>query len=325
MNQHFINIKVDREERPDLDDIYQKSAQVFSGRSGGWPLTMFLTPDQEPFYGGTYFPPVPRHSLPAFPDVLRGVIEAYRNHPDEVQKNIERVKNGLLRISTPKSSATPLTERLLDQAGSELGGWFDPVHGGFGDGPKFPTVPPLNLMLRQAAKKTDPSLQEKVLRQLRTMAAGGIYDHVGGGFHRYAVDAQWRVPHFEKMLYDQAQLVMAYLDACQISGDAFYASIAEDTLEYVARDLTAPDGAFFSAEDADSVVPAPAGASNSGNSERSSQPPHAGAVEKREGAFYVWTAGELAALLGDDAPIATRRFGVEAHGNALADPQGEFE
>ena len=292
MNQHFINVKVDREERPDLDDIYQKSAQVFTGRSGGWPLTMFLTPNQEPFYGGTYFPPVPRHSLPAFPDVLRGVIEAYRNHPDEVRKNIERVKTGLHRVSTPKSSAEPLTDRLLDQAGTELAQWFDPMHGGFGESQKFPTVPPLNVMLRQSVRKADPSLREKVLQQLRTMAAGGIYDHVGGGFHRYAVDVEWKIPHFEKMLYDNAQLVRLYLDGWRLTKEERFREVVEETLEYVRREMTHPDGAFYAAQDADS--------------------------EGREGAFFVWTPEEIEAVLG-------RELGGEFCRLYGARPEGNFE
>ncbi len=292
MNQHFINVKVDREERPDLDDIYQKSAQVFTGRGGGWPLTMFLTPNQEPFYGGTYFPPVPRHSLPAFPDVLRGVIEAYRNHPDEVRKNIEQVKTGLQRVSTPKSSAEPLTDRLLDQAGAELARWFDPVHGGFGDSQKFPTVPPLNVMLRQSVRKADPSFREKVLQQLRTMAAGGIYDHVGGGFHRYAVDAEWKIPHFEKMLYDNAQLVRLYLDGWRLTKEERFREVVEETLEYVRREMTHPDGAFYAAQDADS--------------------------EGQEGAFFVWTPEEIEAVLGRD-------LGGEFCRLYGATPEGNFE
>jgi uncharacterized protein len=292
MNQLFINIKVDREERPDLDDIYQKSAQVFTGRNGGWPLTMFLTPDQEPFYGGTYFPPVPRHSLPAFPDVLHGVIEAYRNHPDEVRKNIERVKAGLHRISTPKHWTEPLTDRLLDQAGSELGQWFDPVHGGFGEGPKFPTVPPLNLMLRQWARKADPSLRDKVLQQLRAMAAGGIYDHIGGGFHRYAVDAEWRIPHFEKMLSDNAQLVRLYLDGWRLTKEERFREVVEETLEYVRREMAHQDGAFFAAQDADS--------------------------EGREGGFFVWTPDEIIAVLG-------RELGGEFCRNYGVTPEGNFD
>ncbi len=167
MNQDFINVKVDREERPDLDDIYQKSAQVFLGRGGGWPLTMFLTPDQEPFYGGTYFPPAPRYNLPGFPEVLRGVVEAYRNHRDDVRKNVEKVKTGLLRVGTPQPSADPLTDHLLDEAAKNLVQFFDPVHGGFGEGPKFPTVPPLSLLLRQTARTKDVSYQEQVLLQLQ--------------------------------------------------------------------------------------------------------------------------------------------------------------
>ena len=290
MNQHFINIKVDREERPDLDEIYQRSAQVFTGRGGGWPLTMFLTPDQEPFYGGTYFPPVPRYNLPAFPDVLLGVVEAYRGHRDEVQRNIERVKNGLLRISTPTGSAQPLTEQLLNHAGSELGRLFDPVRGGFGDGPKFPTVPPLSLMLRQSVRQKDQSLQDKVLIQLRAMAAGGIYDHLGGGFHRYAVDSEWKIPHFEKMLYDNAQLVRIYLDGWRLTKEERFRQVVEETLEYVRREMTHPDGAFFSAQDADS--------------------------EGHEGAFFVWTPDEIVSVLGGElGGIFCRSYGVTASGN----------
>jgi len=290
MNQHFINIKVDREERPDLDEIYQRSAQVFTGRGGGWPLTMFLTPDQEPFYGGTYFPPVSRYNLPAFPDVLLGVVEAYRGHRDEVQRNIERVKNGLLRISTPTGSAQPLTEQLLNHAGSELGRLFDPVRGGFGDGPKFPTVPPLSLMLRQSVRQKDQSLQDKVLIQLRAMAAGGIYDHLGGGFHRYAVDGEWKIPHFEKMLYDNAQLVRIYLDGWRLTKEERFRQVVEETLEYVRREMTHPDGAFFSAQDADS--------------------------EGHEGAFFVWTPDEIVSVLGGElGGIFCRSYGVTASGN----------
>ena len=290
MNQHFINIKVDREERPDLDEIYQKSAQVFTGRGGGWPLTMFLTPDQEPFYGGTYFPPVPRYNLPAFPDVLLGVVEAYRKHRNEVQNNIDRVKNGLLRVSTPTGSTEPLTERLLDHAASELGKLFDPVQGGFGDGPKFPTVPPLQLMLRQAIRKKDPSLQDKVLLQLRTMAAGGIYDHLGGGFHRYAVDGEWKIPHFEKMLYDNAQLVRIYLDGWRLTKEERFRQVVEETLEYVRREMTHPDGAFFAAQDADS--------------------------EGHEGKFFLWTPDEIYAVLGAElGGEFCRYYGVTESGN----------
>jgi uncharacterized protein YyaL (SSP411 family) len=290
MNQHFVNIKVDREERPDLDDVYQKSAQVFTGRSGGWPLTMFLTPDQEPFYGGTYFPPVARQSLPAFPDVLHGVIEAYRKHPDEVRKNVERVRTGFLRISTPKAAKEPPTARPLELAAGDLARWFDPVDGGFGASPKFPTVPPLSLMLRQSARTGDASFMERVVQQLRAMAAGGIYDHVGGGFHRYAVDAEWRIPHFEKMLYDIAQLVRVYLDGWRLTKDARFREVVEETLEYLRREMTHPDGAFFAAQDAD--------------------------TQGREGAFFLWTPDEIEAVLGRDlGGEFCRIYGVTSEGN----------
>ncbi len=290
MNQHFINVKVDREERPDLDEIYQKSAQVFLGRGGGWPLTMFLTPEQEPFYGGTYFPPTPRYNLPGFPEVLRGVVEAYRNHRDDVRKNVERVKVGLLSVSALQPSSEPLTDRLLDAAAKSLGQVFDPVHGGFGEGTKFPTVPPLNVLLRQTARTKDESHQQQVLLQLRTMAAGGIYDHLGGGFHRYSVDGQWLVPHFEKMLYDNAQLVRIYVDAWRLTKEHRFREVAEETLDYVRRELTHPDGAFFAAQDADS--------------------------DGHEGTYFVWEPGEIAAVLGADlAEEFCRYYGVTESGN----------
>ncbi len=290
MNQHFINIKVDREERPDLDEIYQKSAQVFTGRGGGWPLTMFLTPDQEPFYGGTYFPPVPRYNLPGFSDVLFGVVDAYRNHREEIKKNVDRVKSGLLKVTQLKPSGEPLEERLLDHASSELERLFDPVYGGFGEGPKFPTVPPLSLMLRQAARKNDQAMREKVLLQLRRMAAGGLYDHLGGGFHRYSVDGEWKVPHFEKMLYDNAQLVRIYLDGWRLTREERFRHVVEETLGYVSREMTHPDGAFYAAQDADS--------------------------DGQEGAYFLWQPDEIVSMLGVELGEEFCRFyGVTDVGN----------
>ena len=290
MNEHFVNVKVDREERPDLDDIYQKSAQVFTGRGGGWPLTVFLTPDQEPFYGGTYFPPVPRYNLPGLPQVLLGVMEAYRQHPDEVQKSIERVKAGLRRVSSPQPSEEPLNEALLDGAVQDLGLFYEPVHGGFGDGPKFPTVPPLSLLLRQADRTDDHSAQEKVLHQLRRMAAGGMYDHLGGGFHRYSVDGLWLVPHFEKMLYDNAQLVRIYLDGWRLTRESRFQQVVEETLEYINREMVHPDGGFHAAQDADS--------------------------EGHEGKYFVWEQAEIKTVLGTELgdPFC-RVYGVTSEGN----------
>ena len=290
LNEHFVNVKVDREERPDLDDIYQKAAQVFLGRGGGWPLTMFLTPEQEPFYGGTYFPPVARHHLPGFPEVLNGVVDAYRKHGDDVRKNVERVRAGLTRISAHQASQEPLTNRVLDDGVKDLSMFFDPMHGGFGEGTKFPTVPPLGLLLRQSYRTGEPEHQTKVLLQLRNMAAGGIYDHVGGGFHRYSVDAQWLVPHFEKMLYDNAQLVRIYLDGWRLTKEPGFRRVVEETLEYMRRELTHPDGALFAAHDADS--------------------------EGVEGKYFVWKAAEVLSVLGSElGEQFCRAYGVTESGN----------
>jgi uncharacterized protein len=290
LNEQFINVKVDREERPDLDDLYQKAVQVFLGRGGGWPLTMFLTPDQEPFYGGTYFPPVPRYNRPGFPQVLQGVVEAFRLHGDDVKKNIERVKAGLARVSTHQPSQEPLTERLLDDGVKDLALFFDPVRGGFGEGPKFPTVPPLSLLLRQSYRTKDPGPQEMVLLQLRKMAAGGIYDHLGGGFHRYSVDGEWLVPHFEKMLYDNVQLVRIYLDGWRLTKECRFRQVVEETLDYLRRELTHPDGALYAAQDADS--------------------------EGVEGKYFVWDAREIHTILGDElGGEFVRVYGVTEQGN----------
>lgn len=290
MNQYFINVKVDREERPDLDDLYQKAAQVFLGRGGGWPLTMFLTPNQEPFYGGTYFPPVPRHNLPGFPQVLSGVIEAYRQHGGEVQKNVERVKAGLARVSFHSPVEDPLSEGVLDDGVKDVELFFDPAHGGFGEGPKFPTVPPLQLLLRQAARTNHPTHREHVLLQLRHMAAGGIYDHLGGGFHRYSVDGQWLVPHFEKMLYDNAQLVRIYLDGWRLTKEFRFRQVVEETLEYLRREMMHSDGAFFSAQDADS--------------------------EGVEGKYFLWDASEIRSVLGSGlGEQFMHAYGVTSDGN----------
>lgn len=290
LNEQFINIKVDREERPDLDDVYQKAAQVILGRGGGWPLTMFLTPDQEPFYGGTYFPPVPRHNLPGFPQVLLGVVEAFRKHGDDVRRNIERVKAGLARVSAHEPSREALEDRLLDDAAKDLDLFFDPVHGGFGEGPKFPTVPPLSLLLRHAYRTKQSEYQDKVLLQLRRMAAGGLYDHLGGGFHRYSVDAQWVVPHFEKMLYDNAQLVRIYLDGWRLTKEARFRQVVEETLDYLRRELTHPDGVMYAAQDADS--------------------------EGEEGRYFVWEPQQILAILGVElGEQFCRAYGVTEAGN----------
>lgn len=274
MNEHFINIKVDREERPDLDDIYQKSAQAFMHRGGGWPLTVFLTPDQEPFWGGTYFPPTPRYGMPGFPEVLLGVAEAFLKEPAQVKENTQKVKSGLRRISSPERSEGPLTETLLDDAARDLGMFFEPVNGGFGEAPKFPTSPPLHLLLRQYHRTTDRKPLDMTLHSLWKMAAGGLYDHLGGGFHRYSTDGQWLVPHFEKMLYDNAQLVRLYLDGWRLSREPRFKQVVEETLEYISLEMVHPGGGFYTAQDADS--------------------------EGHEGKYFVWDPAEIKAVLGPD-------------------------
>jgi len=274
MNEHFVNIKVDREERPDLDDIYQKSAQAFMRRSGGWPLTVFLTPDQEPFWGGTYFPPTPRHGLPGFPELLLSIAETYRTEPDQVAQNTQKVKAGLRRSSAPQPSPDPLNDTLLDGAVRDLRTFYDPINGGFGSAPKFPTAPPFHLLLRRFAGTQDSALLDMTLHSLWKMAAGGIYDHLGGGFHRYSTDGQWLAPHFEKMLYDNAQLLRLYLDGWRLSREPRFRQVVEDTLGYLSRDMVHPDGGFYTAQDADS--------------------------EGHEGKYFVWTPSEIAAALGPE-------------------------
>ena len=290
MNEHFVSIKVDREERPDLDDIYQKSAQAFMRRGGGWPLTVFLTPDQEPFWGGTYFPPTPRHGMPGFPEVLLGVAEAYNNEPAQVQQNTQKVKAGLRQIASPQPSTDPLTDELLDGAVKDLGAFYEPVNGGFGDAPKFPTPPPFHVLLRQFIRTRDQKTLDMTLHSLWKMAAGGIYDHLGGGFHRYSTDGQWLVPHFEKMLYDNAQLVRLYLDGWRLSREPRFKQVVEETLEYLRREMVHPDGGFYTAQDADS--------------------------EGHEGKYFIWDPTEVNAILGLDlGEVFCRVYDITDRGN----------
>ena len=308
LNRDFVSIKVDREERPDVDRVYMMFVQATTG-AGGWPMSVFLAPDLRPFFGGTYFPPSSRWGRPGFTDVLAEIARAWR---DERERILESAATILDRLRGATASDEAAGDRApvagvdaLETGVAAFVQSYDGRHGGFGGAPKFPRPSELIFLLHAHAVSGSYQARQVALGTLDAMALGGIRDHVGGGFHRYSVDAEWRVPHFEKMLYDQAQLVLAYLEAAQVSGESFYAQVAEDTLEYVVRDMTSADGAFYSAEDADSL-------------------PAAGATEKREGAFYVWSAAEIDGLFGDDAPVVRRRFGIEDGGNALADPQGEF-
>ncbi len=295
MNDSFVNIKVDREERPDIDNIYMTAVQAMSGH-GGWPMTVFMTPDGVPFYGGTYFPPDDRHGMPSFRRVLMGVADAYRNRRDELLQAGQNLLDHLREATSARLDAGPLAPELLDEAYAVLHGMFEPTYGGFGHAPKFPQPMTLEFLLRYA-RRTGSSLGlEMYEKTLRAMAEGGMYDQLGGGFHRYSVDEQWLVPHFEKMLYDNALLARTYVEAHQATGDPFYRRIAEETLDYIARELRHPDGGFFSTQDADSL-------------------PEPGAAHKEEGAFFVWTPAELREALGADAMIFAQVFDVSDRGN----------
>ncbi len=294
MNQHFVAIKVDREERPDVDDIYMQATLAFNRGQGGWPMTVFLTPDGHPFHAGTYYPPEPRYGMPSFRQVMEAVVDVFRNKRDEVEQTGRGIIAELSRelIGSPEG-ADLLTTDLLDDAADALIRRADPVHGGLTrDKPKFPNPVNLEYLLRfHHATGSEPALQV-VLLALRKMADGGLNDQLGGGFHRYSVDERWLVPHFEKMLYDNALLARVYLHAFQISGDLFFREVAEDTLDFILREMTSPAGGFYSAQDADS--------------------------EGEEGKFYVWTLPELREALEGvvehlDALLVY--WGVSAAGN----------
>jgi len=304
LNENFVCIKVDREERPDLDQIYMAAVQALSGH-GGWPMSVFLTPNLQPFYGGAYFPPEARHGLPSFAEVLAAVHEAWRERPEKILASAASITEQIRQKATD-SGAGKIDPEIFAKAFTQIGAEYDAEFGGFGRAPKFPRPVLFNFLLRHAARTGEPQALNLTYVTLRKMAAGGMYDHLGGGFHRYSVDAQWRVPHFEKMLYDQAQLAVSYLEAFQLGQDPFYANVTHDILDYVLRDMTSQEGGFYSAEDADSV--------QAGNPE-----------VHGEGLFYLWTREEIAAILGkENGEIFSFHYGVLAEGNALADPQEEF-
>jgi uncharacterized protein YyaL (SSP411 family) len=250
MNEQFVSIKVDREERPDLDTIYMNAVQMLTG-SGGWPLTVFLTPEGKPFFGGTYFPPEDRYGRPGFPRVLAGVAHAYRESREQVDQNVTALMTGLERLSSFLPDSAAPSRDIVARAAEALLSHADPENGGIGNAPKFPNVPAFALWLRCSALDQRPEMAEVLRRTLTRMAQGGIYDHLGGGFHRYSVDAHWLVPHFEKMLYDNAQLVPLYLDAFVATGDRLYRQVAVETLGYLLDEMRHPDGGFYSAQDAD--------------------------------------------------------------------------
>ena len=288
MNQHFINIKVDREERPDLDETYMTAVQLMTGR-GGWPMSVFLSPDLKPFYAGTYFPLEDRSGMPGFPRLLLALSDAYHQKRDTVVKMGQEVEARLQLLAERTGEGREFTPTEVSQAAARLKEDFDRVHGGFGGAPKFPRALELALLLTQYRCVGDREALEMVAQSLEKMARGGIYDQVGGGFHRYTVDGEWLGPHFEKMLYDNALLVPLYLAHFQLSGSPLSRRIARETLDFVLRELRAPQGGFYSAWDADS--------------------------EGEEGKFYVWNLKEVEEVLGPDAPLAAAALGVTAAGN----------
>ncbi|HUB66394.1 MAG TPA: thioredoxin domain-containing protein [Candidatus Methylacidiphilales bacterium] len=316
LSEHFVSIKVDREERPDVDQVYMAFVQATTGH-GGWPMSVWLTPQLQPFFGGTYFPPADLPGRPGFITVLRRIAELWKNDRDQIEAKAKSLL-AALREAENEAAAGPgdqwNTGETLHLAVNQYSRMFDHQEGGFGGAPKFPRPVSLEFLLYVAAQKSasgedSAAARGMALHTLRKMAAGGMHDHLGGGFHRYSVDAEWHVPHFEKMLYDQAQLVRVYLTAWQLSGEDLFAETARDILRYVSRDLTSPEGGFYSAEDADSLA-------------------RPGAAHKTEGAFCVWTRDEIGDVLGPE-----RRdefcavYGVEPDGNvsAASDPYGELE
>jgi hypothetical protein len=307
LNRYFVAVKVDREERPDVDRIYMTFVQATTG-SGGWPMSVFLTPDRKPFFGGTYFPPDNRYGRPGFVTILQSLARAWSEDRAKIEESGTSVIGQLTKLSeTGPGRGAALDESISDSAFQYFRRSFDAKYGGWGGAPKFPRPVTLNFLFRYYARTRNEEALEMALKTLRGMAEGGMNDQLGGGFHRYSVDEMWFLPHFEKMLYDQAQLAISYLEAYQITHDDWYARVARATLDYVLRDMTDVEGGFYSAEDADSVI----------------DPAHP--HEKGEGAFYVWTRQEIDALLGHpDASIFSRRFGVETDGNVQNDPQGEF-
>jgi uncharacterized protein len=310
MNDNFVSIKVDREERPDIDQVYMTFVQATTG-GGGWPMTVFLTPDLKPFFGGTYFPPEDKWAQPGLTKVLTKIAEGWKSDREHIVASSDKIISQLQSAIAVPSGAEKVSDSVAGKAYEEFAAAFDDKFGGFGGAPKFPRPVTLNFLFDFYGSDPDSKEGKRALEMsiftLREMAKGGIHDQIGGGFHRYSTDKFWHVPHFEKMLYDQAQFAIAYLDAFQITRDPLFDRTARDILDYVRRDMTDKDGGFYSAEDADSPV------------ER-------GKAEHAEGAFYVWAKDKIDNLLGPErAKVFAYHFGVQAKGNAEEDPEGEFK
>ena len=288
LNAHFVSIKVDREERPDLDAVYMQAVTMLTGQ-GGWPLSVWLTPDGAPFHGGTYFPPTPRYGMPSFMRVLEAIVDVWENRRDDLRRTARSMLDHLEQDPVDRAG-TMSRQQVLTEAGRSLRGSFDPVNGGWGAAPKFPQPLVLEYLMARQTASPQPELQVEIEATLDAMAAGGIYDHLGGGFHRYSTDERWLVPHFEKMLYDNAQLARCYLHAWQLTKKPRYREVAQETLDYLLREMSHPRGGFFSAQDADS--------------------------EGREGAFFVWTLDQVRGILGaEEADLIATTYGMTAQGN----------
>jgi uncharacterized protein len=288
LNSRFIPIKVDREERPDLDQLYMGAVQAMTGQ-GGWPMSVFLTPEGRPFYGGTYFPDEPRHGMPSFRQILEGVDRAFREQRAEVEQAGTRLVEALVEQQRLPGQGPEPTQSLLDQATDQLARTFDAHHGGWGGAPKFPQPMSIEFLLRRHVATRDDRPLAVARRSLDAMADGGIHDQLGGGFHRYSTDARWLVPHFEQMLYDNAQLARVYVHGHTLTGDPRYAEVARGTLDYLLRELRRDDGTFAASQDAD--------------------------TDREEGATFVWTAAEIREVLGDDAPLFSAAYDVTDDGN----------
>ena len=289
MNDLFVNIKVDREERPDLDEVYMNAVQMLTGR-GGWPMTVFLTPEGKPFYGGTYFPPEDRYGVPGFPKILLGVANAYREKPRDVERSVEQILAGLKRMSLSTESQQPFSADIIAQSAEQLAQAYDADHGGLGRAPKFPNVGVYELFLRHYQKSKNNRFLEMATHTLTKMAQGGIYDHLGGGFHRYSVDEKWLVPHFEKMLYDNAQLVRIYAQVHCVTREPLFRQVVDETIDYLMREMLHTEGGFYSTQDADS--------------------------EGEEGKFFVWTEAEIGRILGEESSeIFCRMYDASEQGN----------
>ncbi len=305
LNRDFVPVKMDREERPDIDRIYMLFVQATTG-SGGWPMSVWLTPELKPFFAGTYFPPGTRYGRPGFRDLLLHLAEVWKTERAKVESSSQNVTEQLRSMAAGAGTQVEPDADIRHTAFRQFERMYDKREGGFGGAPKFPRPVVLHFLQRYSSQENNPEALAMVVHTLEAMAAGGMHDQLGGGFHRYSVDSHWFVPHFEKMLYDQAQLASAYLDAYQATGTAELAAVARDIFEYVLRDLTSPEGAFYSAEDADSLDP--------------ENPTHSG-----EGAFYIWRKSEIDRLLAGESETFCRYYGVAAGGNVEEDPHAEFQ